>query len=111
MSLRSSAERLPLSSILINREGRQRRELDTSDLEESIRLRGVLVPLIVRRPQIGEVNPVGEVPESSFVLVAGERRLEASRKLGLPDVPIIWLENLSPLEAQIVELEENIKRK
>ena len=93
-------ERLELDRITVLRDERQRREIDTSDLEESIRARGVLVPLIVSASEAG-----------ACVLVAGERRLETCRKLGLPDVPVRWLHDLDPIEAQIIELEENIKRR
>ena len=90
--------RLALSLILVDRPSRQRREIDTSDLEPSIAARGVLQPIIVS----GASAP--------FVLIAGERRLEASRRLGLPDIPFRHYATLDPVEAQIIELEENIKR-
>lgn len=99
MPITDQYERLPIDSIHVRRDERQRREIDTSDLDESIRQRGVLSPIIVERQTDG-----------TAVLVAGERRLEASRKLELSDIPVRWIEQLSPVEAQIIELEENIKR-
>ena len=50
------------------------------ELSASIKTRGVLQPLIVRKKG------------SSFELIAGERRLRASKKAGLKDVPVIILE-------------------
>jgi ParB/RepB/Spo0J family partition protein len=56
------------------------RELDTAhvkSLAQSIALRGVLVPLIVR--------PV----DTGYELVAGYHRIAACRLLDLPDVPVV----------------------
>jgi hypothetical protein len=92
-------ERLPLSSIKVAEE-RQRTSIDTADLEDSIRQRGVVQAIIVHRGADGEAW-----------LVAGQRRLEASRRLELPDIPVRWAESLSRPELEIIELEENIKRK
>ena len=96
MPLSDSYGRLPLDSIIVHREARQRQEIETSDLEPSISRRGVLNPIIIDR---------------NFVLIAGERRLEASRRLGLPDIPYRFADQLTPREREIIELEENIKRK
>lgn len=49
--------------------------------------------------------------ESPPRLVAGERRLRCAIELGLAEVPVRWLEELDPIELEIIELEENIKRK
>lgn len=87
--------RAPCEIIVIDRENRQRKIIETSDLEPSIQKRGVLQPII-----IGD----------DFVLVAGERRLTASIKLGLPDIPIRFTSTLDPQELQIIELEENLRR-
>lgn len=106
MPITDQYERLPLDAIYVRRDERQRREIDTSDLDESIRQRGVLSPIIVQRVEEFDDLP----PRFVATLVAGERRLEASKKLELPDIPVRWIEQLSPVEAQIIELEENIKR-
>jgi len=80
--------------ILIPREQRQRREIVTEGLIESIKARGVYNPIIVTR---------------DLVLVAGERRLACCLQLGI-EVPIRYTDTLSDVEAQIIELEENLKR-
>jgi hypothetical protein len=46
-----------------------------------------------------------------MVLIVGERRLAASIQLGLPDIPARFASELDPIELQIIELEENLKRK
>lgn len=97
MILSDEYERRPLDSIIIDRESRQRRDLALDPgLLASIRRNGVIQPIVIRR--------------ADGVLVAGERRLAASRELGLPDIPIRFLDSLSPIEAEIIELEENAKR-
>ncbi len=99
MPVLDQLSRLALDQIVISRERRQRREIKTEDLEASIRLRGVVTPIICQRQADG-----------SALLIAGERRLEACRRLGLPDIPLRWTEDLDERELQIIELEENIKR-
>lgn len=98
MKLTNKYQRLPCSSIIVLRETRQRTEITTEDLEPSIRRFGVMSPILVESAE----RPV---------LIAGERRLAASIKLGLADIPVRFFSDLSPLEAQIVELEENLRRK
>jgi ParB/RepB/Spo0J family partition protein len=88
-------------SIVINRDTRQRQDniTDIEDLKLSISTIGIINPIVVRQ-QDGQV-----------ILVAGERRLQASLSLGLADVPVRFFEDLSPEDAEVIELEENIKRK
>lgn len=92
--------RIPLEQIHVRRDERQRRAIDGSDLEPSIRARGILNPLIVERRTDG-----------SFNLIAGERRLTAARAIGLETVPCRLASELPDTERQIIELEENVKRK
>lgn len=95
MPTTDSYQRLPVSSIVVNRDERQRTVVEVDDLVSSVKSLGVLCPILVTR---------------ELVLIAGERRLEASRQAGLPDIPVRYMEDLSPVELQIVELEENVKR-
>ncbi len=86
---------IPTSSILINRDERQRSKIDTTSLRESIRRNGLISPVVVTR---------------ELVLVAGERRLTACRELGHETIAVRFIEELSPLELVVIELEENLKR-
>lgn len=88
---------VPTESIKVDRPARQRSDNDPGDLVDSIRRLGVLNPIIIHR--------------DDFSLVAGERRLQAAKTLGLPVVPVRFFENLPASTAQIIELEENLKRK
>lgn len=84
------------STIVINREARQRRELtDIESLAESIRNVGLINPIVIDRDN---------------VLIAGERRLTACLSIGLDPVPVRFLDDLSLFERHLIELEENIKR-
>lgn len=89
-------ERIFIEQVVINREGRQRKELEKlPELAESIRKVGLIHPPVVTR---------------DFVLIAGERRLEACRSLGWLEIPVQFADTLDPLELQLLELEENVKR-
>lgn len=86
-----------------------RREFDEkklADLAESIRQYGVLQPLIVVRKEYD--IPTGRIVE--YELIAGERRLQASKLAGLNQVPVIIREE--PPEQIKLELAliENIQR-
>jgi ParB family chromosome partitioning protein len=72
-------------------------------LAESIRQYGVLMPLVVSRNDVEK--PDGGL-ESVYELVAGERRLRASKLAGLKQVPVVIRQgdsNLTKLELAIIE--------
>lgn len=90
---------LSISSIVVNRGDRQRKEIreaDINDLALSISKRGLINPIVVT---------------SDLVLVAGETRLSACRALGWTSIPAQFVDDLDPIELKFIELEENIKRK
>ena len=79
-----------------------RQHFDDAALEElvvSVREKGILQPLVVR------TNPDGP----GYLLVAGERRLRAARKLRLRDVPVL-VKDVASEEAFELALIENIQR-
>ena len=88
-----------------------RREFDPHKLQEladSIRMYGILQPLVVtRREIIGEHGAFS----TEYELIAGERRLRASKLAGLTQVPVIIR---SGEESQLMKLElaiiENLQR-
>ena len=83
-----------------------RREFDEArlrDLSDSIRQYGVLQPLVVSR---NEVQREGEGISVEYELIAGERRLRASKLAGLEQVPVIIRigdDNMAKLELAIIE--------
>jgi ParB family transcriptional regulator, chromosome partitioning protein len=68
------------------------------DLVNSIRIQGVLQPLLVRR-----------LPDGGFELVAGERRLRAAERAGLMHVPV-FERQISDEESLELALVENLQR-
>ena len=70
------------------------------DLTNSIKERGIIQPIIVRR---------SEEDKSKYEIIAGERRWLAAQKAGLHDVPVVITEvdDLKSLEFAIVE---NVQR-
>jgi len=77
-----------------------RKQFDEQALEElaaSIRTRGVLQPIVVRRHAEG------------YEIVAGERRWRAAAKAGLTEIPAV-VKELGDTEALQVALIENIQR-
>lgn len=79
-----------------------RRTIDAKDLKgliESIKSKGVLEPLLVK--------PDGP---DSYILIVGERRLEASKAAGLDRVPVV-VRDATPSEMLELALIENLHRK
>ena len=68
------------------------------ELSDSIREHGIIQPLVVNRDA-----------EGSFVLIAGERRLQAARLAGLRHVPVVVRE-VADSELLEVALVENLQR-
>lgn len=97
---RSDAATVPLSAIRPNpMQPRQRfREHAVAELAESIRQKGILQPLLVRRISAG-----------LFELIAGERRLRAAERAGLSHVPVA-IRDVSDDEMLELALIENIQR-
>jgi ParB family transcriptional regulator, chromosome partitioning protein len=67
------------------------------DLASSIREKGVIQPLLVKKNA------------ADFELIAGERRLRAARMVGLTEVPVI-IKDISDSEMLEVSIIENIQR-
>ena len=98
-----TTNKISISSIVPNK-FQPRKKFENESLEElsnSIRERGIIQPLIVRK---------SEDKENKYELIAGERRLQASQNAGLHEVPVVILkaDNLKSLEFAIVE---NVQRK
>ena len=98
-----TTNKISISSIVPNK-FQPRKKFEKESLEElsnSIRERGIIQPLIVRK---------SEDKENKYELIAGERRLQASQNAGLHEVPVVILkaDNLKSLEFAIVE---NVQRK
>ncbi|HAG83537.1 MAG TPA: chromosome partitioning protein ParB [Cyanobacteria bacterium UBA12227] len=69
-----------------------------AQLAHSVRSHGILEPLLVR-----------PLPDGSYQLIAGERRLRAAKEVGLTEVPIVSRE-LDDKQALSVAILENLQR-
>ena len=101
--IKTSNYKISISSIVPNknqpRKFFEKESLD--DLTNSIKERGIIQPLIVRK---------SDEQEEKYELIAGERRWQAAQSAGLHEVPAIVVEadNLKSLELAIIE---NVQRK
>ncbi len=91
---------LSISDIEVNK-NQPRKNFDEeaiAELAESVKVHGVIQPIIVR-----------SAGDGFYVIVAGERRYRAAKLAGLNEVPVIITE-LTSAEAAEVALIENIQR-
>ena len=100
--IESKTNKLSLSEIVPNKY-QPRKNFEESyldDLTNSIKERGVVQPIIVRKSQ---------TEDTKYEIIAGERRWLAARKAGLHDIPVVVTEadDLKSLELAIVE---NVQR-
>ncbi len=101
--IKTSKDKILISSIVPNK-NQPRKLFEKNALEEltnSIKERGIIQPLIVRK---------SDDQNNKFELIAGERRLQAAQSSGLHEVPVVIIEadNLKSLELAIIE---NVQRK
>ena len=100
---KTSTNKIPISSIVPNRN--QPRKLfekeSLNELTNSIKERGIIQPLIVRK----SVDQ-----DKMFELIAGERRWQAAQAAGMHEVPVIIIDadHLKSLELAIIE---NVQRR
>ena len=101
--IKTSNTKISISSIIPNKnQPRKLFEKDAlDDLTNSIKERGIIQPLIVRK---------SEDRDNKYELIAGERRWQAAQSAGFNEVPVVIIEadNLKSLELAIIE---NVQRK
>lgn len=76
---------------------------DLTDLAASIRDKGILEPILVRRPP-------DATDDRTFLIISGERRYRAAMEAGLLEVPVIEMD-VTEEEALEIALIENLQRK
>jgi ParB family chromosome partitioning protein len=91
---------VPVEKIIPNRNQPRKifKEKELLELAESIKENGVIQPLIVTQNENG-----------SFDLVAGERRLKASKLAGLERVPVV-IKRATKKEHMVMSIIENVQR-
>ena len=99
----TNINKIPISDLLSNKFQPRKifNEHDLQDLTNSIKERGIIQPIIVRK---------SSEDSSKYEIIAGERRWLAAQKAGLHEVPIVIakVDDLKSLEFAIVE---NVQRK
>ncbi len=100
--IENKKNKIPISDLIPNKY-QPRKNFDEESLNElsnSIKERGILQPIVVRK---------SDDNQSKFEIIAGERRWLAAQKVGLHDVPVVIIEvdDLKSLEFAIVE---NVQR-
>ena len=100
---KTSSNKIPISSIIPNR-NQPRKFFEKESLNEltnSIKERGIIQPLIVRK---------SDDQDNKFELIAGERRWQAAQAAGIHEVPVLVVEadHLKSLELAIIE---NVQRR
>lgn len=91
---------VPISDLIPNKE-QPRKEFSEEallDLSESIKKYGVLQPIIVK-----------PLPDTTYKIVAGERRYRAAMMAGISEVPVI-IKEISDKEVSEIALIENLQR-
>ena len=102
-NLKNSNNKISISSIVPNKN--QPRKLfekeSLHELSNSIKERGIIQPLIVRK---------SENQQDKYEIIAGERRWQAAQSAGIHEVPVVIIEadTLKSLELAIIE---NVQRK
>ena len=101
--VKTSNTKIGISLIVVNK-NQPRKIFDKEALGEltnSIKERGIIQPLIVRK---------SDDQNGKYELIAGERRWQAAQSAGLHEVPVVIIEadNLKSLEFAIIE---NVQRK
>ena len=101
--IKTSNDKISISSIIPNK-NQPRKFFDKDALDElarSIKERGIIQPLIVRK---------SDDQDDKYELIAGERRWQAAQAAGLHNVPVVIIQadNLKSLELAIIE---NVQRK
>lgn len=77
----------------------RRKFKNLDELAESIKVNGILAPLLVTA-----------LPDGTYKLIAGERRLRAASLLGLKEVPIKIKRGLDERQARQIQIAENMER-
>jgi ParB family transcriptional regulator, chromosome partitioning protein len=93
---------VPIEFLRPNAKNPRRRfdDTDLNDLADSIKLRGIIQPILVR--------PISDV-DDAFEIIAGERRWRAAQQAGLHSVPVLVL-NAGDRDALELAIIENVQR-
>lgn len=93
--------KIKVADIIVGERMREDKDLgDIDELAASIKQNGLIHPIVVNTRKDGKYD-----------LIAGGRRMAAITQLGWTETIVRFYENLNANERELIELEENIKRK
>lgn len=91
---------LEVSKIMSVKNIRNEHDKDIAELADSINRQGLINPITVM-----------SVSGGKYRVIAGHRRLEAVKRLGLPHIECQVLESMSEKDIVLIQLAENVQRK
>ena len=91
---------LEVSKIISVKNIRNEHDKDIAELADSINRQGLINPITVM-----------QVSGGKYRVIAGHRRLEAVKRLGLPHIECQVLESMSEKDIVLTQLAENVQRK
>lgn len=91
---------IEMEKIISGKNIRNERDTDIQELADSIETNGLINPILVK--QIGN---------GKYEVVAGHRRYEAVKRLGLPHIECNITEETSEKDLLLAQVAENIQRK
>lgn len=91
---------LEVSKIMSVKNIRNEHDKDIAELADSINRQGLINPITVM-----------SVSGGKYRVIAGHRRLEAAKRLGLPHIECQVLESMSEKDIVLTQLAENVQRK
>ena len=91
---------IEMEKIVSGKNIRNERDTDIQELADSIEQKGLINPIMVK--------PIGK---GKYEVVAGHRRYEAVKRLGLPHIECNVTEEESEKDLMLVQIAENVQRK
>ena len=115
-NIRISVLQMPVHQLVHHPDNPRKEFGDLSELTESIRKKGIMQNLTIipvecrelpveQQPNINEINMNGE-----FLVLIGNRRMEAAKQAGVEKLPCRIVTGLSKKDQIAVMLEENMQR-
>lgn len=100
-----NTQRVPLNLLRASAQPRPLQTADVDKLAASIREIGLIQPVTVRAAIIN-----GNIAKDGFQIVAGHHRVAAARALGWTEIDAIVVQAEGHLEAELIEIDENLVR-
>lgn len=91
---------LEVAQIVSGKNCRNERDNEIAELADSINRQGLINPILVQKRDDGK-----------YVVIAGHRRFEAVKRLGLPHIECNVFEDMSERDVLYAQIAENVQRK